>query len=94
MWLWGPGAKILGGMTIGDNVTIGANSVVLNSVPPHSTVIGVPARVIRVKGERLPEIAMDHINIPDPVAERFECLENELRALRNEREPSDQPDEK
>ena len=88
----GAGAKILGGMTIGDNVTIGANSVVLKSVPPHSTVIGVPARVIRVKGERLPEIAMDHINIPDPVAERFECLENELRALRSERKPSDQPE--
>ncbi|MBQ27837.1 MAG: serine O-acetyltransferase [Nitrospiraceae bacterium] len=79
----GAGAKILGGMTIGDNVTIGANSVVLKSVPPHSTVIGVPARIIRVKGERLPEVAMDHINIPDPVTERFEVLEAELRALRS-----------
>lgn len=78
----GAGAKILGGMTIGDNVTVGANSVVLKSVPPHSTVIGVPARVIRVKGERLPEVAMDHINIADPVAERFEALEKELDALR------------
>lgn len=78
----GAGAKILGGMTIGDNVTVGANSVVLKSVPPHSTVIGVPGRVIRVKGERLPEIAMDHINIADPVAERFEALEKELRELR------------
>jgi len=80
----GAGAKILGGMTIGDNVTIGANSVVLKSVPPDSTVIGVPARVIRVKGERLPEIAMDHTNIPDPVSERLEALENELRSLKNE----------
>ncbi|HIA13914.1 MAG TPA: serine O-acetyltransferase, partial [Nitrospirales bacterium] len=71
-----------GGMTIGDNVTIGANSVVLKSVPPHSTVIGVPARVIRVKGERLPEAAMDHINIADPVAERFDALEKELTELR------------
>jgi serine O-acetyltransferase len=78
----GAGAKILGGMTIGDNVTIGANSVVLKSVPPHSTVIGVPARVIRVKGERLPEVAMDHINIADPVAERFDALEKELTELR------------
>ncbi|HIN32316.1 MAG TPA: serine acetyltransferase, partial [Nitrospirales bacterium] len=78
----GAGAKILGGMTIGDNVTIGANSVVLKSVPPHSTVIGVPARVIRVKGERLPEAAMDHINIADPVAERFDALEKELTELR------------
>ncbi len=79
----GAGAKILGGMTIGDNVTIGANSVVLKSVPSHSTVIGVPARVIRVKGERLPEVAMDHINIADPVAERFDALEHELQELRS-----------
>ena len=78
----GAGAKILGGITIGDSVTVGANSVVLKSVPPHSTVIGVPARVIRVKGERLPEVAMDHINIADPVAERFEALEKELTELR------------
>ncbi len=78
----GAGAKILGGITIGDSVTVGANSVVLKSVPPHSTVIGVPARVIRVKGERLPEVAMDHINIADPVAERFEALEKELAELR------------
>ncbi len=78
----GAGAKILGGMTIGDSVIVGANSVVLKSVPPHSTVIGVPARVIRVKGERLPEVAMDHINIADPVAERFEALEKELTELR------------
>ena len=83
----GAGAKILGGMTIGDNVTIGANSVVLKSVPPDSTVIGVPAKVIRVKGERLPEIAMDHTNIPDPVSERLEALENELRSLKNEGRP-------
>ncbi len=78
----GAGAKILGGMTIGDNVTIGANSVVLKSVPADSTVIGVPGRVIRVKGERLPELTMDHTNIADPVMERFEVLEKQLEELR------------
>jgi len=78
----GAGAKELGGMTIGDNVTVGANSVVLKSVPAHSTVIGVPGRVIRMKGELLPEMAMDHINIADPVADRFEALEKELAELR------------
>ena len=86
----GAGAKILGGMTIGDNVIIGANSVVLKSVPPHSTVIGVPARVIRVKGKRLPEASMDHINIRDPLSDRLEAMENELRALRHERRTMDQ----
>ncbi|TLY32478.1 MAG: serine O-acetyltransferase, partial [Nitrospirae bacterium] len=65
----GAGAKILGGIKIGDNVKIGANSVVLKSVPPNSTVIGVPARIIKTEGrERLPEATMDHTNMPDPIA--------------------------
>jgi serine O-acetyltransferase len=82
----GAGAKILGGIKIGDNVKIGANSVVLKSVPPNSTVIGVPARVIKTEGERLPEATMDHINLPDPIADRFESLERELIELRKKLE--------
>ena len=78
----GAGAKILGGIKIGDNVKIGANSVVLKSVPANSTVIGVPGRVIRMEGARIPEATMDHINLPDPVAERFEALDRELIELR------------
>ncbi|MEK6526362.1 MAG: serine O-acetyltransferase, partial [Nitrospirota bacterium] len=78
----GAGAKILGGIRIGDNVKIGANSVVLKSVPANSTVIGVPARVIKAEWGRLPEATMDHINIPDPIADRFEALERELIELR------------
>ena len=78
----GAGAKILGGIKVGDNVKIGANSVVLKSVPPNSTVTGVPARIIKVEGERLPEATMDHINLPDPIADRFEALEREIIELR------------
>ena len=78
----GVGAKILGGITIGDNVKIGANSVVLKSVPPNSTVIGVPARIIKSQGERLPDATMDHTNMPDPTADRFAALELELIELR------------
>ncbi|MBM4121891.1 MAG: serine O-acetyltransferase [Nitrospira sp.] len=78
----GAGAKILGGIKIGDNVKIGANSVVLKSVPANSTVIGVPARIIKAEGERLPEATMDHINLPDPIADRFEALEREIIDLR------------
>jgi serine O-acetyltransferase len=86
----GAGAKILGGIKIGDNVKIGANSVVLKSVPPNSTVIGVPARIIKTEGERLPDATMDHTNIPDPIADRFAALEQELIALRKKVENRDQ----
>lgn len=82
----GAGAKILGAIRIGDNVKIGANSVVLKSVPPHSTVIGVPARIIKMEGERVPEATMDHANIPDPIIDRFEALEHELIELRKKLE--------
>ena len=78
----GAGAKVLGGMTIGDNVKIGANAVVLRSVPPNSTVVGNPGRIVKFEGERMPEATMDHINIPDPIAERFEAMERELIELR------------
>lgn len=86
----GAGAKILGGIKIGDNVKIGANSVVLKSVPPNSTVIGVPARIIKTEGgERIPEATMDHANMPDPIADRFEALERELIELRKRLDAKD-----
>jgi serine O-acetyltransferase len=82
----GAGAKILGGIKVGDNVKIGANSVVLKSVPANSTVIGVPARIIKTEGERMPEATMDHTNMPDPIAERFEAMEREIIELRKKLE--------
>ncbi|MCA9470810.1 MAG: serine O-acetyltransferase [Nitrospirales bacterium] len=78
----GAGAKVLGGIVIGDNVKVGANAVVLRSVPPNSTVVGNPGRVVKYDGERVPEATMDHTNIPDPIAERFEAMERELIDLR------------
>jgi serine O-acetyltransferase len=78
----GAGAKILGGIKVGDNVKIGANSVVLKNVPPNSTVIGVPARVIKTQGERLPDATMDQVDLPDPISDRFIALEQELIELR------------
>lgn len=78
----GAGAKVLGGIHIGDNVKVGANAVVLRSVPANSTVVGNPGRIVKYDGERLPEATMDHTNIPDPIAERFEAMEQELIALR------------
>ena len=85
----GAGAKILGGIKVGDNVKIGANSVLLKSVPANSTVIGVPARIIKSEGERLPESTMDHTNMPDPIADRFSFLEQELIELRKKVENRD-----
>ncbi|MBM4132407.1 MAG: serine O-acetyltransferase [Nitrospira sp.] len=87
----GAGAKILGGIKVGDNVKIGANSVVLKSVPPNSTVTGVPARIIKMEGERLPEATMDHINLPDPIADRFEALEREIIELRKKLDNQSRP---
>jgi serine O-acetyltransferase len=86
----GAGAKVLGGIRIGDNVKVGANAVVLRSVPANSTVVGNPGRIVKYDGERLPEATMDHANIPDPIAERFESMEQELIALRKKVERTEQ----
>ncbi len=82
----GSGAKVLGDIRIGDSVKIGANSVVLRSVPSNSTVIGIPGRVIKSVGVRVPAEAMDHANIPDPITERFEAMEREMIDLRKKLE--------
>ena len=82
----GSGAKVLGNIRIGDSVKIGANSVVLRSVPSNSTVTGIPGRIVKSIGERAPEEAMDHANIPDPIAERFDLMERELIDLRKKLE--------
>ena len=87
----GAGAKVLGGITIGDKVKIGANAVVLRSVPSNSTVVGNPGRIVKFEGERIPEATMDHINIPDPIAERFEAMERELIELRKRVENEGDP---
>ena len=82
----GSGAKVLGNIRIGDSVKIGANSVVLRSVPSNSTVTGIPGRIVKSIGVRVPEEAMDHANIPDPIAERFDAMERELIDLRKKLE--------
>ena len=79
----GAGAKILGAIEIGEYVKIGANAVVLNSVPPYSTVIGVPGKVVKMRVMRYgDEVMLDHIHLPDPVEERFNALEEEIREIK------------
>lgn len=76
------GAKVLGSITIGDNSKIGAGSVVLKPVPPNSTVVGVPGRVVVQNGCRVQDL--DQINLPDPVMETIKQLQDEIHALRQE----------
>jgi serine O-acetyltransferase len=77
------GAKVLGSITIGENSKIGAGSVVLKEVPPNSTVVGVPGRVVIQDGKRIGK-DLDHCNLPDPIADRIKDLQTELTELRQE----------
>ncbi|MFC0190593.1 serine O-acetyltransferase EpsC [Fictibacillus aquaticus] len=77
------GAKVLGNITIGKNSKVGAGSVVLQDVPPNSTVVGIPGRVKIQDGVKLGN-ELDHRNLPDPVADKFRDLQEELEKLRNE----------
>lgn len=77
----GAGAKVLGPITIGDHVKIGANSVVLRPVPAHSTVVGVPGKIVKTEFDS-PETALNHTSLPDPISERLEALEQEVRELK------------
>lgn len=77
------GAKVLGSFTIGENSKIGAGSVVLNEVPPNSTVVGVPGRVVKRNNTALPRLELDQINLPDPVKEDIMSLQRANSELTN-----------
>jgi len=83
----GTGAKVLGNIRIGDHVKIGAGSVVVHPVPDHSTVVGIPGRVVRVRGEVAGD-ELEHGRLPDPegqaideLAKRVEQLESQFQSL-------------
>jgi serine O-acetyltransferase len=61
------GAKILGSFTVGENSKIGAGSVVLSEIPPNSTVVGVPGRVVKRDNVKIPREDMDQVHYPDPI---------------------------
>ena len=69
------GAKVLGSFTIGDNSKIGAGSVVLSEVPPCSTVVGVPGRVVKRGNQALPQETLNQTDLPDPIKEDIANLQ-------------------
>ena len=86
----GTGAKVLGNIRLGDYVKVGAGSVVVHPVPDHSTVVGIPGRVVRRFGEPVEEEeeTLEHGRLPDPegqeideLKERLARLEEAVRAL-------------
>jgi len=78
----GSGAKILGPFTVGDNSKIGSNSVVVKEVPPNSTVVGVPGRIVMTEGIKSEERTdLEHGKLPDPEAKAIACLFDQIRTL-------------
>lgn len=79
------GAKVLGSITIGENSKVGAGSVVLKDVPPNSTVVGIPGKIVIQDGVRIKK-DLNHSDLPDPVADRCNEIEMELMKLKKELE--------
>ncbi|MBP1932513.1 serine O-acetyltransferase [Ammoniphilus resinae] len=77
------GAKVLGSMKIGDHSKIGAGSVVLQEVPPNSTVVGIPGKVVVQNGVKVQD-DLDQVNLPDPVADMLRSMQQEIDDLRSE----------
>jgi serine O-acetyltransferase len=80
----GAGAKILGPITLGDQVRVGANSVVVKDVPSHKTVVGIPGKLVArldAIGENTLGMNLDHHLIPDPVGKAIACLMERIEVL-------------
>jgi serine O-acetyltransferase len=86
----GTGAKVLGNIMVGDNSYIGANAVILKSVPANATVVGVPGHVTRQDGKRI-DLLMDHVHVSDPMMQNIKDL---LRRIKHLEEKLDMKDTK
>jgi len=73
----GVGAKLIGNVTIGEGTKIGAGSVVITSVPPHATVVGVPGQVVAIRDPDTDTVE----HLPDPLRERIDKLEQRIAEL-------------
>jgi serine O-acetyltransferase len=78
----GAGAKVLGPFFVGDNSKIAANSVVLKEVPPNSTAVGVPARIVKIDGVRVRcDCDLDQVHFPDPVSMQMDKMQEDIHRL-------------
>src|SRR5918996_1556149 len=77
----GSGAKLLGPITVGRCAKVGANTVVIEDVPPNATVVGNPGHPVRVEGRRVEGADADWIHLPDPVADAIKRLAERLGGL-------------
>lgn len=78
----GAGAKVTGSFKVGDNSKIGANAVVVREVPPNSTVVGIPGRVVKRDG--ISRNRLDHNDLPDPVIDMLTKMQEQIDELRQE----------
>ena len=74
----GSGAKLLGPVTVGENAKVGANTVVIENVPDHTTVVGNPGHPVRVEGKKVEGPDTDWIHLPDPIAEAMKELSRRI----------------
>ena len=77
----GSGAKLLGPVTVGENAKVGANTVVIEDVPDHTTVVGNPGHPVRVEGKKVEGPDTDWIHLPDPIAEAMKELSARIAEL-------------
>lgn len=90
------GAKVLGSFTVGEGAKIGAGSVVLKAVPPHSTVVSIPGRVVVQKGKHLKgshserDVDLNHNRLPDPIEDQIVALKRQVMLLEHRLELIDQ----
>lgn len=77
----GSGAKLLGPIAVGDGAKIGANTVVVEDVPPAATVVGNPGHPVRVAGRKVEGPDADWIHLPDPIADALEELSARIAKL-------------
>jgi serine O-acetyltransferase len=77
----GSGAKLLGPIAVGDGAKVGANTVVVEDVPPGATVVGNPGHPVRVEGKPIEGPDADWIHLPDPIADAIKGLSERIAEL-------------